>query len=129
MAAGPEAAQTAGQSMSKPMNKRLCLTIAGRIDSALQRELGEGIDLARMLSDPLYQRDVLLVCQAQGAPELTAMAEEFREAREAAQVETEGGDSGFSPSRFFNSLFGALGLPSEQPPDNQERQRGRSRDD
>jgi hypothetical protein len=132
MAARTEAAQTAGQSMSKPMNKRLCLTIAGRIDSALQRELGEGIDLARMLSDPLYQRDVLLVCQAQGAPELTAMAGEFRDAHEAAQVETDGADgadSGFSPSRFFNSLFGALGLPSEQPPDSRERRPGRSRND
>ena len=129
MAARAKAAQTAGQSMNKQMNKRLCLTIAGRIDSALQRELGEGIDLARMLSDPLYQRDVLLVCQAQGAPELTAMAEEFREAREAAQVETDASDSGFSPSRFFNSLFGALGLPSEQPPDSRDRQRASSRDD
>lgn len=107
------------------MNTRLCLTIAGRIDTALQRELGEGIDLARMLSDPLYRRDVLLVCEAQGTPELTSMAKEFREASAAAEAEMAGGDSGFSPSRFFNSLFGALGMPSEQPPaDGKDQQRG-----
>jgi len=112
--------------MNKPMNKRLRLTIAERIDSALQRELGEGIELSRMLSDPLYQRDVLLVCEAQGDPELTAMAQQFREASEpgeAAQAET-GSDSGFSPSRFLSSLFGALGLPNEQPPHGRQRQRG-----
>jgi hypothetical protein len=114
--------------MHKPMTKRLCLSIAGRIDAALQRELGEGIDLPRMLSDPLYQRDVLLVCEAQGAPELAAMARDFRAASEAAQAEAGGSDSGFSPSRFFNSLFGALGLPGEQPPDSGQRQRGTRRE-
>jgi hypothetical protein len=107
------------------MNKRLCLTIAGRIDAALQRELGEGIDLARMLSDPLYRRDVLLVCDAQETSELAAMANEFRQAIAAAEAEIAGGESGFSPSRFFNSLFGALGMPSEPPPaDDKDRQRG-----
>ena len=115
--------------MNKQMNKRVCLTIAGRIHTALQRELGEGIDLARMVSDPLYQRDVLLVCEAQGAPELTAMAHDFREANEAAAAESGGSDSAFSPSRLFNSLFGALGLPSEQPADSRERQPGGRRDD
>lgn len=111
------------------MNKRLCLTIAARIDAALQRDLGEGIDLARMLSDPLYRRDVLLVCDAQDGPELPAMAKEFRDASEAAEAEMAGSDSGFSPSRFFNSLFGALGMPSEQPPaDSKDRQRGGRRE-
>ncbi len=109
------------------MNTRLCLTIAGRIDAALQRELGEGIDLARMLSDPLYRRDVLLVCDAHEAPELVAMAHEFRVASTAAEAEMAGTDSGFSPSRFFNSLFGALGMPNDQPEPpapSKDRQRG-----
>ena len=112
------------------MNKRLCLTIAARIDAALLRELGEGIDLARMLSDPLYQRDVLLVCEAHEAPELKAMASEFQQASQAAEAEMAGRDSGFSPSRFFNSLFGALGGSGEPPPDAaaKNRPRGSGRD-
>ena len=107
------------------MNTRLCLTIAGRIDAALQRELGEGVDLARILADPLYQRDVLLVCDAHDAPELKAMAAEFRIASAAAEAEMAGRDSGFSPSRLFNSLFGALGGSSSQPtPPAKNRPRG-----
>jgi hypothetical protein len=124
MAAGTKPAHTDLQ----PMNTRLCLTIAARIDAALQRELGEGIDLARMLADPLYRRDVLLVCEAQHTPELTALASEFHEASIAAEAEM-AGDSGFSPSKFFNSLFGALGLPSEPPAPkagDQERERSGS---
>ena len=109
------------------MNTRLCLTIAARIDTALQRELGEGIDLARMLSDPLYRRDVLLVCESQVTPELTAMAGEFREASSAAESEIAGSDSGFSPSRFFNSLFGALGGAAEQPVSAKDKDAPRSR--
>ena len=113
--------------MHKPMTKRLSLSIAGRIDAALQRELGEGIDLARMLTDPLYQRDVLLVCDAQGGGELTTLARDFRAANESAQAEAGGSDSGFSPSRFFNSLFGALGLPSEERHDSRNEGRGTRR--
>ena len=85
-----------------------------------------GVARLALLSDPLYRRDVLLVCEAQGAPALTAMAREFREAIDAAESESAGSDSSFSPSRFFNSLFGALG-GSEQPAPpstSKDRQRG-----
>ena len=109
------------------MNTRLCLTLAARMDSALQRELGEGIDMARMLSDPLYRRDVLLVCDGHGAPELAEMAREFRAASQAADADATGHDSsGFSPSRFFNSLFGALGMPGEPPQPDRHKDRPRA---
>lgn len=100
------------------MNTRLCLTIAGRIDAALLARLGEGIDLARMLDDPLYRRDVLLVCDAHPGTELAQLAIEFRRASTVVDEEPAAtpADSGFSPSRFFNSLFGALGIPVDQPP-------------
>jgi hypothetical protein len=99
------------------MNSRLCLQIAGRIDAALQATLGEGIDLGRMLAEPLYRRDVLLVCDAHPGSELALLARQFREASIAEEPEPAGStDSGFSPSRFFNSLFGALGMPVDQPP-------------
>ena len=94
------------------MNTRLCLKIAGRIDAGLQRELGEGIDLARMLADPTYTRDVLLVCDAFGDGDLRTLAQDFRAAATAQGADAsagshEGEPSGFSPSRFFNSLFGS----------------------
>jgi hypothetical protein len=72
------------------MDPRRCLKIADRIDLLLQDELGLGIDLQRMLTEPLYRRDVLLVCDAHRGHELADLARQYRaaeaEARSAAPV-------------------------------------------
>lgn len=94
------------------MNPTPCLKIAQRISTLLAQELGQGVDAARMVSDPLYARDVLLVCDALGGTELGALAPRFRVALAAAQAEPDTASvghrpSGFSASRFLGSLFGA----------------------
>ena len=98
------------------MNTRRCLKIAGRINALLVREMGQGIDPARMLAEPLYARDVLLVCEALPGSELAELAPRFRlalKAVEANQEASAGQPSGFSPSRFLNSLFGhSTGSPA-----------------
>lgn len=98
------------------MNTRRCMKIAGRINALLVREMGQGIDPARMLAEPLYARDVLLVCEALPGTELAELVPKFRQALQAADADHEaraGQPSGFSPSRFLNSLFGhSTGSPS-----------------
>ena len=78
--------------------------------------MGQGIDPARMLAEPLYARDVLLVCEALPGTELAELAPKFRQAQQAANADHEARDgraSGFSPSRFLNSLFGpSTGSPA-----------------
>ena len=54
--------------------------IAESIGRLLERDLGEGVDARRMLNDPLYARDVLLVCEAERGSELHALARQFRKA-------------------------------------------------
>jgi hypothetical protein len=56
--------------------------IALRMSVLLQRELGQGIDPLRMLAQPLYARDVLLVCDALQGSDLQMLAEQFRQASE-----------------------------------------------
>jgi hypothetical protein len=82
--------------------------ITHRIHLLLRRELGQGIDEARTLADPLYARDVLLVCDAMPGSELAALAQQFRALAppEAPAAAADGGtasrwprgDSGFAPS-------------------------------
>jgi hypothetical protein len=80
-----------------------------------------------MLAEPLYARDVLLVCEALPGTELAELAPKFRQALAAVDPEeaaNAGQVSGFSPSRFLNSLFGAttgspastLDNPTAKPP-------------
>ncbi len=90
------------------MNTRRSLKIASRISALLQRELGEGVDAARMVAEPVYARDVLLVCEAMDGSELAELAPQFRAAlAEAEEPESAGApSSGFSASRFLSSLFG-----------------------
>ncbi len=98
----------------KIMNTRRCLKIAGRINALLVRELGQGIDPARMLAEPLYARDVLLVCEALPGSELAELAPKFRLALKAAETDTDAPPSGFSASRFLNSIFGhSTGSPPQ----------------
>ncbi|MDP2007426.1 MAG: hypothetical protein Q8K45_17265 [Rubrivivax sp.] len=117
------------------MNIRPCLKIASRISALLQRELGQGVDPTRMLAEPRYARDVLLVCEAMPGTELAELASKFREALADAADPEAGGKraAGFSASRFLSSLFGAsTGSPAstlDAPPTAQGRRwfgRGRS---
>jgi hypothetical protein len=105
------------------MNARRCLRIADRINALLMRELGQGIDARRLTADTLYARDVLFVCEAYPGSELADLAVHFRAAlveqsSEAQPTAGVGRDaSGFSASRFLNSLFGAqVGEQSEGIP-------------
>ncbi len=79
--------------------------IAESISRRLERDLGEGVDARRMLNDPLYARDVLLVCEAEPGSELAQLARRFRSApafrmRDPAPTGPGGAPStGFGPSR------------------------------
>ena len=53
------------------------LRIAARIHFILKHDLGEGINVAAMLSDPREAREVLFVCQASGNTELVTLARQF----------------------------------------------------
>ncbi len=66
------------------MNPRRCLTLAQRIDALLQRELGEGIDAARMAVDARYARDALFVCDALPGTDGALLAAQFRVAAAGA---------------------------------------------
>lgn len=89
------------------MNARRCLKIATRIGALLERELGLGVDAQRMLTERLYMRDVLLVCDAHRGSELAELATWFR--RSAAEMPADGAaPSGFgADSGFGISGFGA----------------------
>jgi hypothetical protein len=109
------------------MDTRRCFRIADRINAGLQSELGQGIERERMVHEPLYARDVLLVCEALRGSELARHARQFRVALAAAEPSLEPErvadtprNSGFSASRFFNSLFGPSsgfdGAPADAAP-------------
>jgi len=57
------------------------LQIATKIHFFLLRELGQGIDVERMLTHRRYERDVLLVCDACKGTELATLALQYREVR------------------------------------------------
>jgi hypothetical protein len=63
------------------------LRIAARIHFILKRDLGEGINVAAMLSDANEAREVLFVCQASGNPELVSLARQFVNAGKLARPE------------------------------------------
>ena len=46
----------------------------------LLREFGQGVELQRLLEEPLYARDVLLVCDALRGSDLSVLAQQFRAA-------------------------------------------------
>jgi hypothetical protein len=48
------------------------------MSALLQRELGEGVDVQRMAAQPLYARDVLMVCEALHDSEGPELAARFR---------------------------------------------------
>ena len=61
------------------------LRIAARIHFILKQDLGEGINVAAMLSDPREAREVLFVCQASGNTELVSLARQFIQAGKRAE--------------------------------------------
>ncbi|HET7792745.1 MAG TPA: hypothetical protein VFL64_05105 [Rhizobacter sp.] len=67
--------------MSTPVQLR----IATRIHFILKRDLGEGINVAAMLSDANEAREVLFVCQASGNAELVSLARQFINAGKLAK--------------------------------------------
>ena len=67
--------------MSTPVQLR----IATRIHFILKRDLGEGINVAAMLSDANEAREVLFVCQASGNPELVSLARQYVNAGKLAK--------------------------------------------
>ena len=92
------------------MNARRCLKIAARIGTLLDQEIGIGVDAKRMLTERLYMRDVLLVCDAHRGNELAELATWFR--RSAAEAPADhappsgfGADSVFPSSGFGSSAF------------------------
>jgi hypothetical protein len=89
------------------MNARRCLKIAARIGTLLEQEIGIGVDARRMLTERLYLRDVLLVCEAHRGNELAELARWFR--RSAAETPADGAPpSGFgADSAFPISGFGS----------------------
>ena len=89
-------------------NRRLQL--ATRIHYALMRELGFGIDVGRLMKQPLYARDVLLVCDACSGHDLPRLAIAFR-GLTAAQAE---GVDVAGASQFASSLFQTSSQPSSQ---------------
>lgn len=97
------------------MNARRCLKIASRIGTLLEQEIGVGVDAMRMLTERLYMRDVLLVCDAHRGHELAELASWFR--RSAAEAPADAAPpSGFGfDSVFPNSGFG--GSTGDSPRD------------
>jgi hypothetical protein len=59
------------------------LQLASRIQLLLFRELGEKIAIDRLLTNDMYARDVLLVCEALRNDELVDLAHRFRKASPA----------------------------------------------
>ena len=55
------------------------LQLAHRIHQLLLREIDHAIEVERLLADPLYARDVLLVCDAVPGGELAPLAALFRD--------------------------------------------------
>ena len=79
MAAGAGMVDTARPDPEKStMAESERLHIARRMSALLQRELGEGVDVQRMMAQPLYARDVLLVCDALHDSEGPELAAKFR---------------------------------------------------
>ena len=97
--------------IDRSTNRRLQL--ATRIHYALLRENGIAVDVARLLKQPLYARDVLLVCEACGDNhDLRRLATAFHGAS-LPPADGASGASGFGASQASSSL---LSLPPESVP-------------
>jgi hypothetical protein len=93
--------------MTPTSNRRLQL--ATRIHYALLRELGQGVDVGRLLKQPAYARDVLLVCDACSGNDLPRLAKAFRGALQEAVAAGASGTSTFGLSAFNASQLSTPG--------------------
>lgn len=111
------------------MNPRRCRDIAQRISTLLTREIGQGIDAHRMVADPLYARDVLLVCDALAVGEAPSLARNFRGAAAAAPAlpdsdagrEAEGPGPSRSITQLFKPLPGSVTTDKSRSPPHRQR--------
>jgi hypothetical protein len=90
------------------MHHRHCLKIAERIHLLLVRELGQGLERQRMLHEPLYARDVLLVCDAMRHTDAPYLARHFRRSAaspDEANLTTPHKPSASTRSRLLHSLL------------------------
>ncbi|MFO1218104.1 MAG: hypothetical protein U1E89_07020 [Burkholderiaceae bacterium] len=88
------------------------LQIATRMHFVLMRELGHGIDVARMLKHEGYALDVLLVCDAYRGHELEQLARAFRAANDEPAPTAA---APLSSYEFRDSQF-APPVPHDTPP-------------
>ncbi len=104
------------------MDTARCLKTADRIAALLRAELGEDIDRRRLVLEPLYARDVLLVCDAHAGhaqPELAllpGLARQFRAAL-AAPHPLHRRASGFDLDRAAGAGPSAAGVAAPLPHD------------
>ena len=89
------------QTLLRAMNNDRLFRITNRINLLLLREIGHGVEVRRMFGDPLYARDVLLVCEAFPGTDLASMAQHFRVALAEWQDEQARGSSFGSDSSGF----------------------------
>jgi len=95
------------------------LQIANRINLLLLRELGQGIAVDRLLSDALYARDVLLVCDAHAGSDLASLAVHFR-----AAAQSDGSDERHPASTWSVGPSDFDSTPGAAPDSNLELARG-----
>ncbi len=94
------------------MDTARCQELAERLHLLLLQQLGMGLDTPRMLAEPLYARDVLLVCAAHPGTELAALAWEYRDAAAPARP---AGASSSAPERAPTPQAGQQGSPQGAP--------------
>ena len=94
------------------------LQIAARIDQLLVEQIDQGIDLARLVQEPRYARDVLLVCDACRGTELPQLAAEFRRLSARSDEAPPGGHAR-QPTEWSNTStgFGVTGFDASRPVD------------
>jgi hypothetical protein len=100
--------------------------IAQQLEQGLRREIGHPIAIERLLGEPRYARDVLLVCDALPSAELRALAALFRaqeqaptnpEAPGAPSASTLVGSAPMAPgSAGFGQPLPAMPSPIADPP-------------
>ena len=66
------------------------MQLAQRIHQMLLREIDHAIEVERLLADPRYARDVLLVCESVPGGELVPLAALFREASRPTAGQAQG---------------------------------------
>ena len=112
--------------MAPTMNR---LQLARRIHQVLVREIGHEIEVERLLAEPRYARDVLLVCDAVPGGELAPLADLFREATQLAASAGRAPGHAPQPNEWARDTSG-FGLTQPPPgatptaPPGAERRRG-----